>query len=554
MAAEDIKILVTEYNWAGSVNTPIEASIFSGKAYATSRASFDLMDYLLDDDLVIRWGFESIRDDHSPEKLLPMGSELSMKLSNADGALASYFRILSGTAFIKWECLVYYKSKLVHKGWITPEGIEYAEGSGTGSDTHVLIIRVKDYITELKDYYVNQPLKNNNEVNWEEVYPIGSFGINYSRFGFMLAELFPGVSFSLSSGIYDMKVMETAYFAVFGDSSWAWWKSGYERVFTNGENKWDWLRKLCNGMGFVLFSYIDPADQRQKIGIKNRSDANLPVHTLDPDAMIEYTRSKEHNNSIYDAVIINNGTMMGGDFPYSFIISGSFGQSAPYKDLKGGRTILVSEKYPANYNCAHFKRPFRTDNLIRLYWEGHNIIKYKHEDSNNFYLWNVTGGLTPDHPHKTITIPKDRILFLDTGDQGNYAMKLQMNTNSYNTGHTIGETNSDPETAHYELIYTGNYGEMLTGIPGAGGAQTYEDYIKSSQFKANFRPFISKPERFSVEYVHSGVITDPYHKITGSTGQSILFGRFWDITAMETDLINEVTIFELLGQKFQFLH
>lgn len=59
-------------------------------------------------------------------------------------------------------------------------------------------------------------------------------------------------------------------------------------------------------------------------------------------------------------------------------------------------------------------------------------------------------------------------------------------------------------------------------------------------------------ERFVYRYVHKEVITSPYYKVTGSNGQSILYGRFWDIASLEVDLINEITSFDLIGQKFTF--
>ena len=109
MAAEKIKILVTQFDWSTSAEIPSEASIFSGKQYVESRASFDLMDYLLDDSLVISWDFEYIKDGYSSPKLLPMGSQVSLLLSNADGKMASYFKIGKTTTFMKWRVKIFYE-------------------------------------------------------------------------------------------------------------------------------------------------------------------------------------------------------------------------------------------------------------------------------------------------------------------------------------------------------------------------------------------------------------------------------------------------------------
>ena len=548
LAVEDIKIRLTQYDWTGSVQTPDEASIFSDKNYTTNVAPFDLIDYLLDEDFTLRWSFENISDDFDSPKLLPFGSEITVKVSNYDGVVASFFKMNSGTTYIKWKCDVFYKNKLVHSGWITPEGVEYMESSGTSSDTHVLIIRIKDLITEIKDYFSNTPLKSNMDVNWADA---NSVGVRYLGFGRMLREQFPGVEFVLNSNMLNMKVMETPFFAVYNDNSWAWWKTGYERVYTNGENRWDWLRRLCNAMGFMIFSFVDDTDNKQKVAIKNRSDGGLTSLYLDPDLMIEFSKSKEHNNSLYDAVIINNGTMIGGDYPFYI---------APDYDLvsefKGGRLIIISEKYEPNYSCNYFNKVVKyhggSSYRINFFWNNHKMQCIRSEDDNRITIYKAKGANKPERPLDITSINKDKILYIDTGSSYPEAMKIRLDTNSSNTGHTIGVTQSSPDDAHFELIYLGNYGEMLTGIEAGGGAQTYEDYILSGQFKANFNPFLSNMERFVYRYVHKEVITSPYYKVTGSNGQSILYGRFWDIASLEVDLINEITSFDLIGQKFTF--
>lgn len=479
MAVEDIKIKLTQYDWTGSVQTPEEASIFSDKSYTTNVAPFDLIDYLLDEDLTLRWSFENIRDDFESPKLLPFGSEITMKVSNYDGMVASFFKMNSGTAYIKWKCEIFYKNKLIHSGWITPEGVEYTEGSGTGSDTHILIIRVKDLITEIKEYFSNTPLKSNMDVNWEgkDIFT----DIWYLRFSRMLKEQFPGVEFVLKSSIANMKVMATPWFIIYSDNSWAWWKTGYERVYTNGENRWDWLRRLCNAMGFVIFSFVDDIDNKQKVAIKNRSDGGLTTLHLNPDLMIEYSKSKEHNNSIYDAVVINNGTMIGGD--YAFAIH--YGPGYVYfKEFKGGRLIIISEKYESNYSCIHFNRvvkdhPSTGSFIIKLNWENHKLQCIRSEDDNRITLYKAKGIAKPEKPFGITSISKDKILYIDTGSSYPEAMKIRLDTNSYNTGHTIGET---PE-AHHELIYLGNYGEMLTGIEAGGGHRLTKTIYRRDSLK-----------------------------------------------------------------------
>lgn len=532
MAAEKIKIQVTQFDWGASAEAPSDASIFSGKQYVESRATFDLMDYLLDDSLVISWDFEYIKDGYSSPKLLPMGSQVSLLLSNADGKMASYFKIGKTTSFIKWKVKIFYENVLVHEGWVTPEGISYDENPGTGKNTHSLEIKIKDTLTEIKDYFSGVRLKSNLDISWSGNHS-GS-GAKTAYLEEILQQNFLGVQFSLPESITEWKVTETPQIyipsGVNEDLQAEMWLTSYERVYSSEENRYDWLRRLCNDMGWVLYSFIENGSL--KIGIKDRSDSTLPLHILDENRMIEFSRSKELNDNNYDIVMIIDGFMDGGDDPYT--LSGHY-----YPQLKGARLILISNVYESNYEIRHWDRIRRFANgNLKFYWDSHRLIKYTSEDENYFQIYRLTGS-NNNLSAELIKIPQERILRIDGGSANPFAMKLVTDTGQ-NKGHTIGET----VLGHYDLVFTGCYGEMLIN-EGMG----YSDYVKTIKFRSNFEPFLSHLERHILNYSQDKLLLSPNYTITG-TGP--LAGYTWDISSMEIDLINETTSFELLSHKIQY--
>ncbi len=530
MAAEKIKITVTQYDWTGSAKTPSDASIFSGKPYIESRAQFDLMDYLLDDSLVISWDFEYIKEGYNSPKLLPMGTQVTMLLSNADKSIANYFRVGLNTTYVKWRVKIYYENTMVHEGWVTPEGISYGENQDSGIDTHSLEIRAKDSLTEIKDYFSTKRLISNQEINWSNTHT--GTGARNARFGDVLQQNFPGVKFYLTSAIADWKVMETPqiYIApgVNQNIQPEMWLTSYERVYTSEENRYDWLRRLCNDMGWIMFSFIE--NESLKIGIKDRSDSTLPLINLNSDRMMDFSKTKELNNSNYDIIMIITGYMDGGDNP--FTVSGKY-----IPGLKGARVIIVSNVYESNYEIKHWGRLRRFSNgNIRFYWDNHRLIKYASEDEHNYHFHRISGS----NPHKTelMKIPRDKILLIDGGSAHPFAMKLVVDK-GINEGHTVGVT----QTGHYDMIYTGCYGEMLRK-EGMG----YSDYVKTAKFRANFEPFLTHMERQVVNYTQDSLLLSPNYSVSGD---GPLEGYTWDISSMEIDLINEITSFKLLSHKIQ---
>lgn len=542
MAAENIKILLTEYNWNGQAETPYEASIFSELNPLVTPANFDLMDYLLDEELPIRWDMEYINEDYNSDRLLPMGAEISLKCSNADFKVAGFFRLHLPTPLIKWKAEILYKFgssyKKIFEGWITPDGVEYAESGDTGHDTNIVIIRIKDYIVELKEYFSKIPLKGVNDIEWTGA---TSFEVRTTPFLKLLRDLFPGVRFNMEENIADWSVMETPSFHKYENGNIDFWKSGYNRAYENGDNRYDFLRTICNAMGWVFFSYVDD-NEYLTLQIKNRARNSFNSIALSSADMIEYTRSKELNNNNYDAVLILNGTMDGGDLP--FTVGGIGIGGAYHPQLKGERTIVISNKYESNYNCNHYDSIASAGSWVRFEWSNsYRLQKYRSEDDERFSLYKISraGGLGA-LVFENVFIPQEKILRIDAGTTGSFAMKVNVNTlvcEPFTIGVGAG-------LDHADMVFSGNYGEMLTKPE-----IMYDDYIKSSLFKDNYDPLISNMEKFVIKYVHRGIIPNPRYQIRGGT-QSVLYGRFWDIASMEVDLINEVTTLELIGHRFTY--
>lgn len=546
MSVYDVNIRIHKYDWTATAETPYEANPFSNKVPVITRADFDLNDYVLDDSFKIKWRREFIKDKFTAPRLLVMGHEISLNVSNGDGLLAEYFAAAKyGAAKVKWKADIYYKGTKCIEGWITPGGgVDYAEGDGYGHSSHVLNVRIKDKIVLAKEYFSQEQCPHPQELPWSGASIPDGKRIRFSEF---LAFMFPGLPFTLSNGVPDYFVHEHPWFKV-ENGVLRFRRMGYERIFTNGDNKWNMLVCILNSYGMQITGYVE--DGVVKALIKFRSDSFLPVERIPFRGTDKVHYTKELDNSLYEMVMIINGTMDGGDM--GFEINGLY-----YSSLKGARLIIMSKKHEENYNCNHFDGvstspgPIGNEEIIHLHWDSqaYRLQKYSHEDSNGrFYITkfkrNANEPGLPPLEVEELAIDRDKIFFVHTGSSGNEAFKINLLTGS-NSPHTIGST----VFSHEEMIYNGCYGEMLTRPDG----QTYSEFVKTDQFKENFEPFLVENEKLMLRYEHKkSVYLNPNFVAAGEDGRSPLFGRLWDVAEMETDLYNETTTFDLIAHKFQY--
>lgn len=532
-------------DWTGSAQLPVEANVFSNKPFEEIRADFDLSDYIVDDSLLIRWVFEYIKESHNSPKLLPMGQQITLTVSNADYKLSNYFRVGQlGTAFIKWKAAIYYKGEKLTEGLISSDGVRYTEGDGFGHNSHVLTVHIKDWIVEAKDFFSNQPLPHPDEVTWTYT---NTVGIKHTPLWIALPELFPGVRFTFASGIGDYHLMRDAMHITYADGSHSFHRSGYQRAWSNGDNKWDWMRKMFNARGWVMESYVGP--NGVTLHVRNRIETYQSILQLDVSKQGVFEHSKELSNSKYDMITIQNGTMEGGN--YAFEVNGLY-----YAELKGARFVIMSNKYEENFNFNPYSEleriedPLGGSDYIKPTWDDYDykLQKYRNEENERigFYKFTRQEQVPGVNPLKVdnVFVEQDKILRIDAGSTGNEAMKVNLFSNSVNSPHTIGATSFE----HGDLIYNGNYGEMLTREDGL----TYENEVHTPQFKANFLPFLNEIENLTMEYEYCDVITHPRRVVTGTGAGSELRGRLWYISALETDLFKERSSLSLIGDKFQY--
>jgi len=557
MSADKIKIICERYFWYGIPESEVhKANFFSTEPPPTLSVTADLTKFLVQDGFgKIKYEFDTTAQaGDGTNRLFFIASDLRLSFSNCAGdingySLARFFMLNADTTFIKFRVKIFYENKLVYMGIIDQDGIEIPIGTNNESD--IITCNVIGYEKEFVDYYSKEYLKPNGLLTWgvhyampsvpfvtdedeEELVQPNTITLKNAIIQNMSSVSLKAEDIRLEESIKDYEVVQTPFFYRAGNSNeLIWTKTSYERVENENdgrETRWDWLKRLCNGMGWVIFFFYE--DGKFCMGIKNRSSVSLPTANLDVRNFSEFKVSKDKAQMTFDHTIIIDGTLIGSDNVFS-----------NNGHLKGEQLIIMSDLTNQNYNTSFISTVFVGSTTYGLTFNS-PYIHYYNEEGDNFRYSIITSA--SDNTPEAITLAKSKILFVDAGDAGTEAQYVNINNRRNGRGFSIGET----VTADNKLVFKGCYANMLLKRIGDRW-QSYHEYVKTATFKNNFKQFRNSRQNKKFSGTYPGLVLNPFQqfKLLNDPNGLISSIDTYSIQSLTLDLVDETTELELYAAK-----
>lgn len=366
-------------------------------------------------------------------------------------------------------------------GIISMDGIkEYFSGD---NDSHTIEITAVGREKELKEYYSSvelPPLSGwLSAPTWS-----GSRHISYLSLESVLSQILNlqavGAALVLEDSLKSWNVSAYPVLDVRANSGTArssfFIKSGYSVIGYNGENVYDFLRRLCNTMGWVFYFHLD------KFYVRNRAASFGNIVQLDYMDHVSSLTVEREAPAGKRLIVIPDGAYDGNDNTESF----------PYNNYgKGGRAVFIRSTVPFTNSQNHWNLPgYRNHTLGLNPYLNHSFhFNCQSNDKDySFMVWKtnlpyITGGIY------RYNVPSEAVLKID-GDIASPKFGWVTEVTLYAFArkdelHEFGKS----EISNNDFIYTGNYGNCLfkLGSEDEKVSMTYQDYVNDSDGLGTFR-------------------------------------------------------------------
>lgn len=554
-------IICIKKTWASTTDIE-DVNVFSG-VDPEAEEQIDIKDYLIDMG-ELSYDFDEAEKENGENQLFFVASDITFKLSGIENNdfLKTYFGLYTDTDYIKWhiKILPTGTSTATWEGLVNHESISLEQSPSDDSDQ--ISITALSFEKEFKSYFQGKPLPSSTEMFNSGTNGFGGVGTQIrvtKRIDYAIPLLFPNTSWNFTDYLSEWHIIKDAILYpksyVYGtDENYIFIKSSYERIVSNGENCYDFFRRLCNAMGWVFY-YKDGQFQ-----VKDRSTDIPTLTTLDVNEIIDNTISKYRETEVFDHVLILDGTIDGGDGTGGNI-GGITEAEQPYQ-MRGARFQILSDKNPEEIRIGTWWQNM-TGFLLNVFNIGDKFLRYFNEDTTTFNLafHTKTGqnGLVPIWELDKRGASKQDMLVIDAGDTGNLMWLYQTVTaNGYSAGwlapHSADVESPNPDNSwggsyqHYRVRFKGNYGNCLCKVDTTGEGfcyYTYQDYVKTDLFYDNFKKFFSSKTTRKINIKYNDVITNPVQVFNFENDTENLYSGTWVINNMKINFIDEVTSFEL---------
>lgn len=553
---DNYDIICIKKTWADTTAIK-DVNLFSGVEPETTE-QIDLKDYLMDIS-EISYDFDEAEKENGQNQLFYVASDMNMTLSGIANSeyLKTYFGVFSNTDYIKWHVKIIDVSSTIWEGIINHESIKLGLKPEVSSDE--ISVTVLSFEKEFKEYFSQRDLTE--ALLFSTIGGINALSKTVgglvnggtrlaSQLSRVLPNLFPNTTWNMETGLSDWYIVHDPVLSpkdnVYGtNENYIFIKSSIERIQTNGENCYDFLRRICNSMGWVFYY------QFGMFNIKNRA-TDIPTLTeLDVNELIEVEVSKYREVNAFAHIGILDGTIDGGNNTGGN--TGDVeGEDLRAYQMRGARLQLISDVNGKQLRGGTWWQNM-TGFLLNVFAINDTFFRYYNEDDTTFNIsfHTKTGmyGLTPIWEAERNGMAKSDILFIDAGDTGNL-MWLYDVSNGYNSAHSADATSPAPinQWTANRVRFKGCYGNCMAKLVNSGGwkfSYTYQDYVKENLFYDNFQKFFQSRQTRKINIKYNALITNPIQVFTFTNDTDGLYTGEWVINSMKFDLLEETTEFEL---------
>jgi len=549
-------IICIKKTWASTVDIT-DVNVFSGVDPETEE-QIDIKDYLMDMG-ELSYDFDEAEKENGENQLFYVSSDINFKLSGIENNdfLKTYFGLYTDTDYIKWhiKILPTGTSTATWEGLINHESISLEQSPSDDSD--MISVTALSFEKEFKQFFQGKPLPSSTEMfsSGTNGFTMGNNGRTVKRISYTIPLLFPNTYWNFTDHLDDWFIIKDAILypksSDYGTSdNYIFIKSSYERIVRNGENCYDFLRRICNAMGWVFYYY---GGQFQ---VKDRSTDIPTLTTLDVEEILDNTVSKYKETEVFEHVLILDGTIDGGDGTGGNI-GGITEAEQPYQ-MRGARMQILSDKNPEEIRIGTWWQNL-TGFLLNVFNIGDTFLRYFNETGDTFNLAFHTKDSSTVWSLIKRGVSKQDMLVIDAGDTGNEMWLYQVADGSgYNAGwlapHSADVESPNPDNSwggsyqHYRVRFKGNYGSALCKVStnDAGFClYTYQDYVKTDLFYDNFKKFFSSKTTRKINIKYNSVITNPVQIFEFENDTENLYSGQWVINNLKINFLDEVTTMEL---------
>jgi hypothetical protein len=416
-----------------------------------------------------------------------------------------------------------------------------SEQFANDDSSDVLDFTVVGFEKEFKDYFQSVPLPY-PLTGWQNFTPLqvqmqhmsiesmlGKIcGISDAGFGTVIA---PEIA-----EWFITRVPNFEWVAVAGGLPYLFLKNGYDVVAYNGENVYDFVRRLCNSCGWKFYFLAD------KFIIRNKVSSNQNLVTLDYNDIDNFTVSRDDVLNEYKIIYISDGLIEGdiSCFPFN-----EWGQGARLVFCK---SLLRHTNSQNHWSDINFGGKILGLNPNHLPSYEYCYMRYANETGLRYDV--VKTGI----PGKGLgyyynTVPKKQVLKIDGGEAGKNGWCTKLVFPQQNKLFEFGVS----PIGNLDLIYAGNYGSMLFKKKTINGAvrisDTYQTYIMSDDLKRNYAKYTGFRNTFDCDIQE--LYTNPeasirFDPLTLPQDQNPfpLASKTFDIIEHSFNLVEETTNFK----------
>lgn len=548
MILDRYKITCTKYVWAADTELS-KVNIFSDvEPISAQTETIDIKPYMVDIS-DITWDLDSTDEEDGKSNLFFEESDVTYTLSGLvnNAHLVRFFGLYRDTTMEKYLIQIEDErsGSMIHRGIVSQELIEITYSPA--KDSELLKVTAMGYLKEFKAYYSTVPMLHDLQWTRRENLPnviFNSLHAGHVTWGCTMQSLLQqtfndrtGINFILEPGVAEWYIIANPclskrinYQNVKPDNT-CWIKSSYERIRVSGENRFEFIRRLCNAMGWVFY-FSD-----NNFYIKNRS----PIETarvLDFNNVMEYTLSKQKEVSEYEHIIILNGAIAVG-LPQ---------HTAGWGLVEGERMKIFSslptsdwerwwKNIPVDWNLMSMSIEMNPERKVQKFFaQTDNEFTWCFVTLNNipYLFWEIKNI-------NKFTVKKGALLSIDAGDTKNEAWKIDTGAGN------VGKTSPNIflyDVGEHEIVWKGNYGSAMFKIDLHQHVYTYDEYKDSSNYNNNFLKFFRNNLSRKIKLKYNGVITNPLYKYS-FTNDDMQFSGEWVTMSLKLDLKLEVSTIEL---------
>jgi len=526
--------LLTEYKillekWIFSSGTPLsEINFFSGQNKELVK-TIDLKPYIMDIG-PINNSFEKSSKSETYYSTFPICSNISFTLKGIKNQdyLKSFFGITQNTWFYQYIVnIANNNGKSIWKGIIYQETIE--EEFHPSEDSEVIKITAISLTKEFKEYYKTKYLSPWDSIDgWQKESNLKDFSFNSINISYykipvslLLSNMFNNSLFRIEMQA-DLSQFFVINFPYFGhkksgselSNNEIFLKMGYHRIYDSYENKFDFLLKLCNAMGWIFFF------EHNILYIKDKCYFNPQQYTIYSPQIEKYTLKKQKEEISFKNIIFLDGKIFAGKYTgCGGMYQGErfYGKTCKNYSLNNKPWSRLSQGHSLKFDV------------------GYRWQRYEFE-SNDTWSYRLFEWIPQGHGSELYHLSKEETLFLNVGDIGNLYWGY-----STNDGHQFFTSNPSGMQED-ELCYNGNYGNVLFRY-NSNYLYTYIDYAKSLQFSRNMDQYYQSFPARSLSLTLNKIIESPFISIR-IIGIPDILGD-WAIKEIKTDLLKNKTQLEL---------